>query len=138
MTLATVSQTGKPHVAGVLYSFADGRFYVSTLRESVKARNIQSSPEVAVSIPIRRAPVGPPSTVQFQGRAELLDLDAPAIRSLADQGWIEEVISHGELELDGGCFIRISPASRWITYGLGMSVVELARNPLEAAGSVRF
>lgn len=137
MNLATVSESGAPHVAGVLYSFVDGVFYLSTLKGSRKALNIEANPEVAVTIPIRRVPVGPPSAVQFRATAEILDLDSPEILELAEAGRVEEITSHGELELDGGCFIRITPADRWNTYGLGMSVIELARNPLSAGGVVR-
>ena len=70
-TLATVSSAGRPHVAGVLYAAVGRTLYVSTDRSSRKARNIAATPEVAVTIPVRRVPVGPPSAVQFQGTAEL-------------------------------------------------------------------
>lgn len=112
-------------------------FYVSTLKGSRKALNIEANPKVAVTIPIRRVPVGPPSTVQFRAMAEVLDLDSPEILELAGAGRIEEITGHGELDLDGGCFIRVTPADRWNTYGLGMSVIELARNPMSAGGAVR-
>lgn len=136
MNMATVSESGAPHVAGVLYAFVDGVFYLSTLRSSRKARNIEANPKAAVTIPIRRVPVGPPSTVQFQATAEVLDPDSPEILELVEEGRIEEITGHGELDLDGGCFIRLTPADRWTTYGLGMSVIELARDPLAAGGAV--
>src|SRR5688572_19852914 len=74
--LATVSAKGRPHVAGVLYQAVGTTLYVSTSRESRKARNVADNTNVAVNVPIRRVPVGgPPSTVQFQGQAEILPLD---------------------------------------------------------------
>ena len=78
-TLATTSPAGRPHVAGVLYEIVDGDMYISTLRSSRKARNVADNSHVAVVVPVRRLPVGPPSTVQFQAGAELLPVDDPAI-----------------------------------------------------------
>ena len=133
-TLATTSSRGRPHVAGVLYDAVGTDLYVSTLRTSRKARNIAANPSVAVCILVRRLPVGPPSSVQFQGRAELLDLDDPEVRRLAAAGDLKGVTSHGELDLPGGCFVRITPDGRAATYGLGMSLRRLLRDPLSAAG----
>jgi hypothetical protein len=109
---------------------------VSTLRSSRKARNIAANPEVGIVIPVRRLPIGPPSSVQFQGRAELLDLDDPALLALVAAGELGSVTGHGELDLPGGCFVRITPNGRLHTYGLGMSLVSLLRNPLAAGGVV--
>jgi hypothetical protein len=133
-TLATTSDAGFPHVAGVLYAAVGTDLYVSTLRWSRKARNVAANPAVAVCIPVRRLPVGPPSSVQFQGRAELLDLDDPGLRRLAASGDLKAVTGHGELELPGGCFLRITPNGRAATYGLGMSLRQFLRDPLGAAG----
>jgi hypothetical protein len=128
--LATTSADRRPHAAGVLYQLADGDLWISTLRASRKARNVAATGWAAVSIPARRIPVGPPSTVQLQGRAQLLDLDDPELRRLAAAGRLGRVTGHGELELDGGCFIRITPPRRVPLFGLGMSRLTLARDPL--------
>jgi len=137
-TLATASAANRPQVAGVLYAEADGALYVSTLADSVKARNIRANPNIAVTIPVRRLPVGPPSTIQFQGTAEILPLDDPRIHSLAASGTLKTVTSHGELTLPGGCFLKITPARRVNTYGIGISLLTFIRNPLNAAGSVEL
>jgi hypothetical protein len=120
----------------VLYAAVGTDLYVSTLRSSRKARNVAANPSVAVCIPIRRLPVGPPSSVQFQARAEVLALDDPGVRRLVEAGELKGVTGHGELELDGGCFLRIRPNGRANTYGLGMSLRQLLRDPLTAAGAV--
>lgn len=137
-TLATVSPKGRPHVAGVLYELAQGDLYVSTLRTSRKARNIAAEPHVGVCIPVRRLPVGPPSSVQLQGVAELLDPDDDRVRGLLAAGHLASITAHGELELPDGCFVRIRPPERVHTYGLGMPLRQLMRNPLDAAGSARL
>jgi general stress protein 26 len=137
-TLATSSDAGRPHVAGVIYSAVGTTFYVSTLRDSRKARNIAANPRVAVSVPVRRLPIGPPSAVQFQGTAEILDNDDPHVRELAAAGRLKAISAHGELELPTGCVLRITPGRRLITYGLGMSLRRLLRDPLDAAGVVEL
>jgi hypothetical protein len=144
-TLATASPAGAPHVAGVLYEAVAARpgdagagvvLYVSTPIGSRKARNVAADPRVAVCIPVRRLPVGPPSSIQFQGRAEVLALDDPDVTRLAAAGELKAITSHGELELDGGCFLRITPSRRVHTYGLGLSLRALLRDPLAAGGLV--
>ena len=134
-TLATTSPVGRPHVAGVLYEFVNDVLYVNTLRSSRKARNIAANPHVAVCIPVRRLPVGPPSTIQFQATCEILDLDSPEITALLGAGELEGMTKHGELEMADGCFLRISFGPRVVTYGLGMSISKLISDPLHAGGS---
>lgn len=138
LTLATSSPAGRPHVAGVLYESVGATLYVNTMRSSRKARNAAQNPHVAVSIPIRRLPIGPPSSVQFQATVEVLDLDDPAIRRLLGEGALASLTGHGELDLPDGCFLRITPNRRINTYGLGMSLLELIRDPLNAGGFIEL
>lgn len=137
-TLATTSAANRPHVAGVVYEAVGTDLYVSTHRSSKKARNISDNPRVAVCIPIRRLPLGPPSSVQFQGTAEILAADDPSIGGLVRAGHLKSITSHGELDLPDGCFLRITPSRKVNTYGLGMSLRQLLRDPLNAAGSVEL
>src|SRR5205085_2412758 len=74
-TLATTSEIGRPHVAGVLYVMVDDAMFVNTLRHSRKARNIAARGTAAVCVPVRRLPIGPPSSIQFQAAAGVLPLD---------------------------------------------------------------
>jgi hypothetical protein len=136
LTLATSSPAGRPHAAGVVYTLVDGVLYVSMDRSSRKARNIAANPEVFVCLPVRRAPVGPPSTVQFRARAELLACDDPQVRSLAEAGRLKAITSHGELARADGCVVRIALPRQMHTYGLGLPLRQLIREPLGAAGSV--
>jgi hypothetical protein len=130
--LSTTSPAGRPHAAGVLYAAVGTTLWVSTLRGSRKARNVAANPHVAVCVPVRRSPVGPPSTLQFQGRAEVVAVDDGRVRPAE----LTAIVSHGELDLPDGCLLRIEPVGRVHTYGLGMSLLHLVRHPLDAAGSV--
>lgn len=136
-TLGTTSPQQRPHAAGILYAAIDDVLYVSTNRSSRKARNIAANPHVFVSIPVRRMPFGaPPSTIQFAATAELLAVDHPDVVALAGAGQLKAITGHGELELPDGCVVRITPGRTIHTYGLGMSLRSLAKNPLDAAGRV--
>lgn len=134
--LATVSPAGRPHSAGVLYAWHDGALYVSTIRASRKARNIAHQPHVHVTLPIRRIPVGPPSSLLFAARAELLANDDAAVTALAASGALKAITGHGELELPGGCIVRITPDGPVHTYGIGLSLRTLIKDPLGAGGRV--
>ena len=133
-TLATVSATGRPHAATVLYQCVDDALFVSTHRESRKARNIAGHGVAAVTIAVRRLPIGPPASIQFQCSAAVLANDDPEIIRLAAAGRLDRITGHGELTLDGACFLRLALPTRVITYALGMSLWRAMRNPLDAAG----
>ena len=134
--LSTVSPAGRPHAAGVVYDVVDDprglRLYVNTFRDSRKARNVEANGHVAFVIPVRRVPVGPPFSIQFQGRASVVDMHAEEIRDLVSRNLLTHSGGHGALEEPGGCFIRIEPAGRIHTYGLGVSTIAVARDPLHA------
>jgi hypothetical protein len=137
-TLATTSPSNRPHVAGVLY-VADGTtLYVNTHRTSRKARNVAASSRGFVCIPVRRLPVGPPSSIQFDAIVEIVDVDDPSLASLLESGALKSITSHGELDHPDGCFLRITPTGTLHTYGLGMPLRKLLRDPINAAGRVQL
>jgi len=133
--LASVSASGRPHAAGVLYVVVHDTLYVSTDADSRKARNVAVAPHVGVTIPVRRIPFGaPPSAIQFQAGARLLSPTDPEVVRLAESGALKQIVGHGELERDQACVLAIRPTGTIHTYGLGMSLWALARDPLNAAG----
>jgi hypothetical protein len=135
-TLATVSERGYPHAATVLYELVDDVLLVSTHRESRKARNVAATGRAAITIAVRRLPVGPPASIQLQTSATVLPNDHPEIRRLAEAGRLRRITAHGELDLDGGCFLRLPLPSRVLTYAIGMSLWRVLRHPLDLAGEV--
>ncbi len=128
--VSTVSHAGFPHAAGVIYAAVGSDIYVHTMRSSRKARNIVDNERVAVVVPVRRLPVGPPFTVQFQGRAAVLDMGDPEITAHLDAGRLRAITGHGALDEPDGCFVRIRPTRTVHTYGIGVSAIALARDPL--------
>ncbi len=137
-TLATASAANRPHVVGVLYAVVDGDLYVATLGSSVKVRNVRENERVAVCIPVRRYPVGPPFSVQFQGRAEVLAVDDPDVVRTLEAGRLKRITSHGELDAPDPCFLRIRPGRRVATYGVGVPLRTILRDPIHASRSVEM
>jgi pyridoxamine 5'-phosphate oxidase-like protein len=134
-TIATTSSRGRAHVAGIAYDLVGRSLYASTDLTSRKARNIAANPGVALVIPVRRLPIGLPATIQFQSTAQIVARDDPHLRTLAAAGKLSSITGHGELDRAGGCFIHIGLPDRLLTYALGMSLYQLIRHPLDAAGT---
>jgi nitroimidazol reductase NimA-like FMN-containing flavoprotein (pyridoxamine 5'-phosphate oxidase superfamily) len=130
-TLST-SSANRPHGVGVLYTAVDGVLYVSTQQGSKKARNIRDNSRVAVCIPVRRYPMAPPFLVQFGATAEILSAQHPAIVELQQARRLKKITSHGELDDPDTCFLRISPDRKVFTYGLGVPLRTLLRDPTHA------
>lgn len=130
--LSSVSEAGFPHAAGVLYDSVGTTLYVHTMRSSRKARNVQVNDRVGVVVPVRRLPVGPPFNVQFQGRAAVLEMGDPEIVELVARGDLKKVTAHGELDEPDGCFLRIEPTRVVHSYGIGVPMLDVARDPLHA------
>lgn len=138
-TLATTSSAGRPHVAGVLYDEVEGALWIHTMRSSRKARSIAANAHVAVCIPFRKLPAGPPYTLHFQATAELVEMDDPQVGELVAAGRLSTVAGHGALDEPEGVFVRIVPAGAVHSYGLGANPIELIRDPLHTgAGTVRL
>lgn len=131
-TLATVSPAGYPHSAGVVYVWADGSMWTHTMRSSRKGRNIEKLSRVAVTVPFRRLPAGPPFTLHFQAHADLVEMDDREVQPLLDAGALKEIAGHGALDEADGVFVRITPAGTMHSYGPGAGVLELIRDPLHS------
>lgn len=50
--VATVRPDGRPHVAPVWYLWRDGALYFETAQDSVKARNLKHSPQLAITVDV--------------------------------------------------------------------------------------
>lgn len=48
--LATVRPDGRPHLVPIWFVVAAGRWYICTGAESIKARNLQANPRVALAL----------------------------------------------------------------------------------------
>ena len=126
--LATSSAEQRPHAVGLLYACVGVRLYLLVNEQSVKVRNIRANPRVAVCIPVRKYPAGPPMAVQFQGVAAILAPDDPEITELLAAGRLKRIVGLGALQRPGSCFLRVTPERRLSSYGLGVSLLRLMRD----------
>jgi hypothetical protein len=136
LTLATASADGRPHSVGLMYAAVDLTLYALVGDGSVKVRNIRQNPRVAVTVPVRRGPFGPPMAVQFQGTAQVLPHDDPEVRGHLAAGRLKSIARMASSAGPGTCFLRISPGRRIGSYGLGMSLRTLLRDVTQGARSV--
>jgi general stress protein 26 len=134
--LATATPEGRPHAVSVLYALVDTTLWVHTFRDTKKARNVAANPEVAVCIPVRRLPLGPAMAVQFTGRADVVHQDDPEVAPLIESGRLKKILVDGALDDPRGVFLRITPHGRIGTYGIGVPLLRVLRDPTSAIGSV--
>ena len=134
--LATASAANRPHVVGVMYVAVDNVLYVGVDDSSIKARNIRQNPHVAVCIPVSQGPGIPPFCVQFQATAELHAPRDPAVAGLIGDGRLAAITGHGVLDDPETRIVRITPGRRVATYGVGLSLEEVMRDPIHASRSV--
>jgi hypothetical protein len=131
-TIATTSPGSRSHSAGVVYVWADGAMWIHASSNSRKARSIASNSHIGICIPFRRMPVGPPYTIHFQGQAELVAVDAPEAVALLERGRLKKIAGHGALDMADGSFIKITPAGNAHSFGLGVKMIEIVKDPLTA------
>ena len=102
------------------------------MQSSRKARNIAGNPHIGIVEAARRLPVGPPFTVQFQATATILSMDETTIRTLLTEKRLATTSGHGALNEPDGCFLCITPTSVVHTYGIGVPLLGLIKDPLHA------
>src|SRR6266508_676166 len=138
-TLATASADGAPHAVGINYAFLDGHLYLATSPLSKKVHNIRQNPRVAVFIPVRKYPMGPPWSIQFQGTATVLSREDPEIVGLLKAGKLKQITRFGVLDKEPDvCFLKVKPAKKIHTYGLGIPLRPTLRHTAQGDRAVHF
>jgi Pyridoxamine 5'-phosphate oxidase len=134
--ISYVTPNGTPRSSGVLSAAVDHRLYVVVAPDSWKARHIATGDEVAVTVPIRRgglltliAPI-PPATVSFHATATV----HPA-GSVARESVPKKLAKLLPTDASTGSLIELAPTGRFITYGIGVSLLDMA-TPAKARAHV--
>ena len=132
-----VTPTGEPRSSGVVFKTVGRRLYVAVEPEGWKARHIADGDEVSVTVPVRRGgplsllmPI-PPATISFHALA----LVHPA--GTLDAGSLsKDLESLLPLERRArAVIIELVPAGRFVTYGVGVSLMAM-RDPRLARAAV--
>lgn len=145
MLLATVSEDGTPHSAGVNYGVSQpGRelaLYVMTRTHLRKARDIARNPQVSLVVPVTRRLLWflLPPTIQVSGRAEILEWTGPEGTAVFERFWMGRRIlkayrasnRRGENRI---CFVKIAPDPVVATYMVGYGAWELRSHMESGAG----
>ena len=127
--LSYVTPAGKPRSSGVMCAAVGHRLYVVTAADSWKTRQISTGDEVAVTVPIRRggllslvAPI-PPATVSFHATATVHPADSVSIEKVP-----KKLASQLPTERrSAGCLLELAPEGNFLTYGLGVSLRDMAK-----------
>jgi hypothetical protein len=134
--IGMVNAANEARTVGVVYIVRDRKLYVTTGADTWKARHIAANPHVSVTIPIaKRVPIMPwlkipQATITFQGTARVFpatdaspDLRRALFRHMADD---QELVA-------GACVIEITPVGEFVTYGIGIRLLDM-RDPEKARG----
>ncbi len=132
-----VNAAGEPRSSGVVYGTADGHLYVAVAPNGWKARQITTGQEVAVTVPVRRGgilslvvPI-PPATITFVARATVHPAGSFDMSSAPK----ELVKLVPEARQASSCVIELVPEGRFLTYGIGVSLMDM-RDPVLATARV--
>ena len=133
--LGMVTSKGEARTVGIVYTVHDRKIYIATGMDSWKARHTQHNPHVSLTVPIaKRIPFLPwvkipAATITFSGIAQVLS---------ADQ--VGEGVKHSLLRgietpelLASMCIIQIEPVGDFITYGVGVPLMQM-RDTQKARG----
>lgn len=96
-TLSTMDRRGAPHATAVIYAVSPPdqplTLFVTTRSTTAKVHHIREHPEAAFVIPVpHRLPVFPPSAVQFQGLATILEANDTAAIDAFQKSWFHRRI----------------------------------------------
>lgn len=130
-----VTPAGEPRSSGVLYKPSGRRLYIVVAPDSWKARHIAASGRVSVVVPVRRGgilslllPI-PPATISFHATAIVHSVGSIEVGSLSKE-LASLLPSHRR---ESACVIELVPEGRFLTYGLGVSLMEMRRPEIARA-----
>ncbi len=132
--LGVVTAKGEPRTVGIVYVVDDHKLYIGAEPNAWKTKHIVGNPHVSLTIAIpKRVPLlpwikVPAATITFSGTAKILEKDEVGAELLQKLYRHEE--GRGEW-----CAIEVTPQKDFITYGVGISVVQM-RFPEKARARV--
>jgi pyridoxamine 5'-phosphate oxidase-like protein len=131
-----VTPSGTPRSSGVVYGTSGGHLFVAVAPASWKARDIRDGEQVAVTVPVRRGgllsllvPI-PPATVSFHARAIVHPAGSLDLGSVSKK--LESLVPKGRR---AAVILELVPEGSFLTYGIGVSLRELA-DPVVAQAHV--
>lgn len=136
--LGMVTPTYEARTVGIVYVVDDHKLYIGTDKAAWKAKHIARNPHVSLTIPLaKRIPFLPwikipAATITFSGVASVLehhDVKADVLQKLYRD------VAKDEKALAESCVIEVVPQEDFITYGVGIPLMQM-RFPEKARGRV--
>jgi len=134
--LGMVTAKGEARTVGIVYIVHDHKIYISTGKDTWKTRHVLSNPHVSITVPIaKRIPLMPwikipAATITFSGKAKVLEaknMEGEVLRALF------RGLETGTDKLENISVLEIEPLGDFITYGIGMPLMQM-RFPEKARG----
>lgn len=130
-----VTPAGEPRSSGVVYKTVGKRLYAVVAPDSWKARHIAAGKRVSVTVPVRRGgiialflPI-PPATISFHGEAIVHPAGSVKIASLSKE--LESLLPPDRR--DAGVVIELVPEGHFLTYGVGVPLMDMLKPELAKA-----
>ena len=135
-----VTPDGEPRSSGVVYTAVGRRLFVVVGKDSWKARHIALAGQVAVTVTVRRGGVLalafpiPPAAISFHGTAIVHQPEAPPTDGVAEalKKLAPMLPPH---QRDEVAVIEVIPEGHFLTYGIGVSLMQM-RDPAQASARV--
>lgn len=130
-----VTPTGEPRSSGVVYKTAGRRLYAVVAPDSWKARHIRAAGRVSVTVPVRRGGVLalvmpiPPATISFHATAIVHPAGSLKIASISKE--LESLLPRDRR--DAGVVIELIPEGEFLTYGVGVPLLDMQNPELSRA-----
>jgi len=126
--MGMVTGKGQSRTVGIVYVAHDRKIYIATGKDSWKARHTRSNSNVSITVPIaKRIPLLPwikipAATITFSGKASVLEpaqIEKNVLFALL-RGLVED-----KERLATMCVIEIEPIGDFITYGVGVRMMDM-------------
>jgi hypothetical protein len=128
--LGMVNAKGEARTIGIVYIVHDHKLFISTEKEAWKTRHVQGNPHVSITVPIaKRIPILPwikipAATITFSGMAKVLEAKNV-------QGDILHLLFHGletnQEMLATTAVLEIEPLGEFVTYGIGIPLIQMSQ-----------
>jgi len=136
--LGVVTKKNEARTVGIVYIVEDGKLYISSKKQAWKVRHIAQNPHVSLTVPIhKRIPLMPwikipAATITFSGKANLSEYETVSDEIIQKlfQGMEFSTEEKADLRI-----IEVTPDGDFITYGVGVSMMEM-RDQEKARGRV--
>jgi len=122
--LGMVTADGESRTVGIVYVVENRKLYIGAESSAWKTKHVARNPHVSLTVPIaRRVPLMPwikvpATTITFSGTAKILKKQEIGAALL-------QLLYRHEEGRDEWCAIEVTPEKDFITYGVGISLLQM-------------